>query len=195
MSNFAAICCAYDNHLEGQHVRYISIGVFAVLYTAFAIIFGIRLNEWNDELPGRCFNASKIALPNARHPAVDQIYLGVTSFYVFGLLIVATVYCRAESLRAESQKSVLVVGLIQFILHVYMVIALRVSNQSLLNDASLEEEWGFGQVLALVMFGSTLIECAKSWEGMILSCNVLGTLTNWCRVLFREQRQRQSRRH
>ncbi len=50
-----------------------------------------------------------------------------------------------------------------------MVIALRISNQSLLEDASLEEAWGFGQVLALVIFGSTLVECAKSLEGMTIS--------------------------
>ena len=166
VSNFAAICCAYDNRLTGQMVRYTAITIFLMLYTVFATIFGIRLNDWSDEVPGRCYNTSKIALPNASHPRVDHIYLGITSFYIFGLLLGATIYCRLSSQRTRWQSSILLTSAVQFVLHTYSVVALRVSNQSLLNDASLEEAWGFGQVLALVMFGSTVVECAKSLEGM-----------------------------
>ncbi len=73
-------------------------------------MFGIHLNEWNDGIPGQCFNASKIALPNSRHPYVDQIYLGVTSFYVIALLLAATVYCRIESMRSYFQRNILSVS-------------------------------------------------------------------------------------
>ncbi len=69
-------------------------------------------------------------------------------------------------MRAEQQKVVILVGMGQFILHVYMAIALRISNQSLLDNPSIEEQWGFAQVLAVVMLGATLVQCAESLEGM-----------------------------
>jgi len=86
----------------------------------------------------------------------------VTSFYVYVLLIGATFYCRIPQLRSENQSEVVVGGLLQFIPHVYMVISLRVSNQGLLDNVT---QWGFGQILARIMAGSTVVECAKSLEG------------------------------
>ena len=157
--------CVYDNKLESQRVRYFSITIFGMLYFGFTIMLGIRLNGWNDEVPGRCYNASRIALPNAKHPLDDQVYLGLTSFYVFSMLFIVTIYCRVQSMRLYWQKSVIVVGTLQFILHVYILVALRVSNQSLLDNVALEDQWGFGQVIAIVMLVATLLECAKGLEG------------------------------
>ncbi len=142
MSNFAAIFCAYDKRLEGQRARYFAVIIFMILYLSFAIVFGIRLNDWNDDVSGHCYSASRIALPNSKHPYVDQIYLGITAFYVFCLLLSAMIFCRIPQLRTEYQREVILGGLLQFILHVYMAISVRVSNQGLLNDASIEEQWG-----------------------------------------------------
>ena len=152
--------------MENKRVRRLSIGISATLYTAFAIFFGIRLNKWNDTLPGKCYNASLVSSHNAKHPLVDQIYLGVTSFYVFVLGFCATPYHSDGSpIIFGSQSSGIGTLLLQFVLHMYTVIALRVSNQHLLDNAKLEEQWGFGQILALVMLGTTLLECAKGVEG------------------------------
>lgn len=169
VSNFAAIICAYDDRLKGRGVRYIFIGIFGLFYAAFTIMLGIRLNQWNDRVPGQCFNASKIARPNARHPYVDQIYLGVTSFYVFSLLCsVIEGVLLGDRIPIGRESSIITISLLHFILHVYMVIALRISNHGLLKNASLEQEWGFGQILALVMLGSTVVGCARSFEGMTM---------------------------
>lgn len=163
VSNFAAICCSYDYRVEIGRVRYISIGVFGLLYTGFTIMFGIRLNDWNDQLPGRCYSTSGISSSKAKHPLVDQIYLGMTSFYVLGIAQAAMIYCRVTSRRQYWQMYIIFFGALQFVLHVYTLVALRVSNQPLL-DNSLEDQWGFAQILALVMLGSTLLECARSLE-------------------------------
>ena len=160
--------CVYDNRLESQRVRYFSITIFGLLYFGFTIMLGIRLNDWNDEVPGRCYNASRIALPNAKHPLDDQVYLGLTSLYVFTLLGIVTIYCRVESLRLYYQKTVIFIGALQFILHVYILVALRISNQSLLDNVALEDQWGFGQVIAIVMLVATLLECAKGLEGVLV---------------------------
>ncbi len=157
--------CVYETQLEGKRVRYVSIGIFGLLYTGFTIMLGIRLNDWNDALPGRCYRTSRIALPTAKHPFVDQIYLGFTSFYVYCLMVVTIMLCRTPSTRLYYQKNVITVGILQFVLHVYTLVALRISNQPLLDNVALEDEWGFGQVIALVMLVATLLECAKGLEG------------------------------
>ena len=127
-------------------------------------MFGIRLKDWNDEISGRCYSASRIASSNAKHPLVDQVYLGVTSFWVLVLASGVIVEYLAPRLRLFWQNFIIRYGVLQFVLHVYILAALRVSNEPLL-ESSLENQWGFGQVLALVMLGSTLLECARSLEG------------------------------
>ncbi len=136
-------------------------------------MLGIRLNDWNDEIPGRCYRTSNIATPHAKHPLVDQVYLGITSFYVFDLMLVCVSFCRVRSTRLRWQKEIIYVGILQFILHVYILVALRTANQPLLDNAALEDQWGFAQVIAIMMLVATLLECAKSVEGelvIIFSC-------------------------
>ena len=147
-------------------MRYCSIAIFLMLYLTFVIMFGIRLNDWDDSTPGQCYSTSRIAVPDGLHPVGDQIYLGITSFYCIGLLSAATIESRMPSRRDSAQKTVILMGSLQFILHVYMAISLRISNQSLLDDPSLEEQWGFGQILAVVMLGATVVQCGTCLEGI-----------------------------
>ena len=147
-------------------MRYCSIAIFLLLYLAFVIIFGIRLNNWDDATPGQCYSTSRIAIPDGLHPVGDQIYLGITSLYCFLLLMIAAVQSRMLGERDEAQKTVTIMGSLQFVLHVYTAIALRISNQSLLDNPSLEEQWGFGQILAVVMLGATVVQCGTCLEGM-----------------------------
>lgn len=147
-------------------MRYCSIALFLLLYLTFVIMFGIRLNDWDDSTPGQCYSTSRIAVPDGHHPIGDQIYLGITSFYCFALLVTATIESRSPGQRNIEQKAVITMGSLQFVLHVYTAISLRISNQSLLDNPSVEENWGFGQILAVVMLGATLIQCGACLEGI-----------------------------
>ncbi len=111
-----------------------------MLYLTFIIMYGIRLNDWDDSTRGQCYSASRIAVPDGLYLVGDQIYLGIISLYCFTLLFVAAIESRAPSQRDNAQKTVVGMGLLQFILHVYTAISLRISNQSLLSDPSLEEK-------------------------------------------------------
>ena len=157
--------CVYDTHLESKRVRYYTVAIFGLLYTGFTIMLGVRLNDWNDALPGRCYSTLRVALPNAKHPFVDQVYLGVTSFYVYCLMVVATIICRIPMVRLYYQKTIVMTGTLQFLLHVYTLVALRISNEPLLDHPAIENEWGFGQVVAMMMLAATLLECARGFEG------------------------------
>lgn len=64
--------------------------VFGILYLVFVILFGISLGQWDNKVSGRCYDSHYLALPNAQHPYVDQIYLGVTCLYMFSVLILSS---------------------------------------------------------------------------------------------------------
>jgi hypothetical protein len=65
------------------------------------------------------------------------------------------------------QTLVTVFALLQYPLHLYSVIALRASNQSLLSGES-ENEWGFGQIVAVFLVVAILLECGRKWKGKSL---------------------------
>jgi hypothetical protein len=56
---------------------------------------------------------------------------------------------------------VLVIALLQYPLHLYSAVALRISNEDFLDGES-EGEWGFGQVMALMLVADTLIKCGTA---------------------------------
>ncbi|KAK8124261.1 uncharacterized protein PG998_000020 [Apiospora kogelbergensis] len=230
--------------------------VYTCLYLAFTILFGLKLQSWDDGSSGRCYNASRTSDPTAAHPLVDHIYLGITAFYLFGSLamcrsvapdtfrdaikglgqsfaamverldqidrpgprfmadfsklmieswktlerliskyrvlqvVFATFLPRQikmkppfsdssnntsrlddilEFYQANSNASpykarvtILTLALAQYPVHGYMVYALRASNEKFLSGSS-ENEWGFGQIVAMTLVGSTLFECFKAW--------------------------------
>jgi hypothetical protein len=133
-----------------------------------------------------------MSLSSSKHPLVDYIYLGITCVFFIGVLEWALIdafgllqrfyriYCRIldqpnPTLRHSTQEtgSVVFLGstiivmsyaILQYPLHLYSVVALRVSNQSHLQGDS-ENAWGFGQIVAMVLFGATLVECWKGYEG------------------------------
>lgn len=108
-------------------------------------------------------DTSLLAMPSASHPYVDVIYLGVTCFFMFVscsvpvyvLLFMTTGDVEEAEERAET---VLTLSFVQYPLHLYSVVALRVSNGGLLEGDS-EDTWGFGQIVALVLLGAVLARC------------------------------------
>jgi hypothetical protein len=67
------------------------------------------------------------------------------------------VWARKEVYRGV----VLVVALLQYPLHLYSAVALRISNEDFLDGES-EGEWSFGQVMALMLVADTLIKCGTA---------------------------------
>ncbi|KAK6815658.1 hypothetical protein PG987_016662 [Apiospora arundinis] len=229
------------------------ISVYSGLYLAFTILFGMKLQMWDESISGQCYNTSRMSTPGAAHPYVDSIYLGFTALYLFASLLmcrfVAPVTsttiverlgqlkspifpfmasivrrigtfnrarkqwiakfqlsraisaivqwrlrkaklsrsdpaktCRLEGLVKSLEENdyygldlatsdtspygaratVLIIALVQYPVHGYMVYALRSSNEEFLTGSS-ENEWGFGQIVALVLVAAILLECVKAW--------------------------------
>lgn len=68
------------------------VALFCAFYLAYAILFGRALSKWNANELGHCYLSSHIAAPNSSHPYVDKIYLGLTCFYMFGVLLCSILY-------------------------------------------------------------------------------------------------------
>ncbi|EEA25802.1 hypothetical protein PMAA_068960 [Talaromyces marneffei ATCC 18224] len=191
--------------------------IFICLYLAFVVIFGIRLQMWDDNLPGRCYYANRVLSLGYYHSLGDRVYLALTCAYFFlslifcGLVALGTMpliheYPVLEFLTAQQQENQSMLGhisaavseaarllrlnrlfpkiprlsrrrdkwlevwsmpnpklitlslaMVQYPLHIYAVFTLRQTNENLLNGDS-ENYWGFGQVVALVLLASSVLQ-------------------------------------
>jgi hypothetical protein len=116
---------------------------------------------------GAVFEPNKMSdLTTLRNKLIDKIpnadgFVIIAFPVVFG--INATNPPREEQLL-ERSGTILVLAMLQLPVHLYFVIALRAVNQPLLEGGS-ENSWGFGQVVAIIMLGGTLLECYKGFSG------------------------------
>jgi hypothetical protein len=58
---------------------------------------------------------------------------------------------------------ILQIAMMQLPLHLYFIIRIRLSNEPLLSNGSDENQWGFGQIYALIMSAALVIECFKGY--------------------------------
>jgi hypothetical protein len=162
----AALTNVFGYGDERRTSRYICIAVFGLLFLVFTIIFGISLNKWDESIPGRCYNAKGIAAPRSKHPVGDIVYVAFTCFYWMGTLGGAIEHSIGDTKEHVFRRfSIIQLSAMQYPIHMYMIITMRESNAGLLEGDS-ENEWGFAQIVALVLLASTLIECARGARGM-----------------------------
>lgn len=70
-------------------------------------------------------------------------------------------------LKTGYKTSVLIIAMMQYPVHVYTVFALRIANEERL-DGDSENDWGFGQVVALALLISSVLQCIRTVIGMSL---------------------------
>jgi len=134
--------------------------LFTIMFLALAIILCIRLNEWDEESsePGKCYNSHLTLSPSATHPGPDKAYVSITAAWLISSMFSALFGA------VKRRRVVLIVALMQFPVHLYMMIALRVANQELLEGTESENGWDFGQTTAVLLLGVTVNELAtKAW--------------------------------
>jgi hypothetical protein len=174
----AALTNVFGHDDERRITRYISIVIFGVLFLVFTILFGISLNNWDDEVPGHCYNARGIAAPGSDHPTVDAIYIGITCFYMLSTLGGAMEYSIGTAKENVFRRFIIIqLSAMQYPVHLYMIITMRESNADLLKGDS-ENEWGFAQIVALVLLASTLVECIRGARGMHQQNTIFAIMLN-----------------
>ncbi|KAF2675445.1 hypothetical protein BT63DRAFT_450431 [Microthyrium microscopicum] len=176
VSNCAGIAVTFGYKREFRKLRIALVIIFLFLYVGFTITFGIRLRDWSDEKAGLCYNTVTIATSYSQHPTADYAYIGITCPFMIIVTVIALLamgnkdrgFFKSEvsSLSpGQLAGNVFFYAFLQFPLHFYSVVALRASNQSRIDPASMSEnEWGFGQVVSVILLAAILFECWKTWS-------------------------------
>lgn len=86
----------------------------------------------------------------------------------------------ASALSSDRLKvTVLMLAMLQYPLHIYMIFALRAANEYRLNGDS-ENYWGFGQIVALVLLTSSILQGFRALLGRF-AWSLCGILLTWIR--------------
>ena len=78
--------------------------------------------------------------------------------------------------KFKNEAIVLGICMWQFPVHLYFLIAIHVSNSSLLEGPESESEWGFAQILAVGLLGTNLFEVVKGIRGRIFLTTPTGPI-------------------
>lgn len=146
-------------HFSRTSRRHAVTYIFAVLFLALTIVLETRLSDWSltsTEL-GKCYVTSGITSWTANHPGADKTYVAITAIWL--LVVMFMTVLGAPGIR----RPLLVIGALQFPVHFYMMISLKVANQGHLEGAEGETGWDFGQTTALLLLGVTLSELLGKW--------------------------------
>lgn len=106
-------------------------------------------------------------LESSRKPTVNQAHHDWNEHIkaLSGVFHVLSINTYSAIYGTDKKQMVLTIAMLQYQLHYYMLFSLRRSNQPYLSGES-ENSWGFGQVVALVLLGSTILECIQELIGM-----------------------------
>lgn len=115
----------------------------------------------------------------------EALDIELNTFAVVGLpLIVPTMRIHTPPVFAEDpdkkQITVLLIALLQYPVHVYSVWVLRAGNESNLTPGNSEQDWGFGQVVAVILLGSNIVLII---DGIWSMCTVVCDSRSSCELI------------
>ncbi|KAL7626602.1 hypothetical protein AAE478_003374 [Parahypoxylon ruwenzoriense] len=145
----------------GNDLQMITVSyVFAILFLALTIFLEVRLDEWSliaEEL-GYCYVTTGIDTVGASQPTTDKAYVAVTAVWLL-VVMFGALFCSTRF-----RKPILLLSGLQFPLHLYMMIKLRLENQIYLEGEEDENKRDFGQTTATILLGLTIAELVR--QGM-----------------------------
>ena len=151
--------------------RFCAILLFCVLYLTLSFTFGKRLNSWNANKPGNCFEGRVFIRPDDSTRGWHPFALWFSTFMIlFPLLL--SIGLSGACIRGSDNKpsrrrwlcAFLSWSVIQMTIHVAYFVTLRNTDQHFLVPGESENEWGFGQILALFSFLTLFFECFKELQ-------------------------------
>jgi uncharacterized ion transporter superfamily protein YfcC len=190
ISNCAASVCIFREGVVKGYIRLTLIAIWMVLFIAYIGVFARRLQKWDNDGRSHCYKTDATARPQDSHPSVDNMYIGITIFFIClsffyalslslgsqmrqlqnNLEVIYPVLLASSSMNAPAtdlQYSILGIAMLQCPLHIYSIFALRASNEHYLQGDS-EKEWGFGQIAAVVLLGGNILQFVDGLIGMCL---------------------------
>jgi hypothetical protein len=135
--------------------RHIALYLYGTLFLALSIVLGVRLNEWDENEEGHCYYTKLVTAPSASHPKADKIYVGFCSAWLLLCLVLAVIG------DTRHVKTVLVLALAQYPLHIYFMTVVRTANTNKLEGPESENDWKFGQTIAILLLFLTLKDVVR----------------------------------
>ncbi|KAF3064700.1 hypothetical protein GL218_01652 [Daldinia childiae] len=126
---------------------------FAVLFLGLTIFLEVRLDEWSltAEEAGHCYITTGLAVPGADHPTTDKAYVAITAVWLL-LVMFGSLFASVKF-----RKPLLLLSALQFPVHLYMMIKLRMENYPYLEGED-ENRWDFGQTTAIILLAVTVVQ-------------------------------------
>jgi hypothetical protein len=142
-------------------LRYLTTYVYIIFFFALTVVLITHLLQWdeNSSALGFCYNIQGSADPGTDQPGTELTYVVATGF---GLLILMF----SAGFGAPRLRTFLVVSaFVQYVVHLYFMVAVRQANQALLEGPDREDRWDFGQTTAMLLLGLAFAEVVqKSWD-------------------------------
>ncbi|KAH8769374.1 hypothetical protein F5882DRAFT_508932 [Hyaloscypha sp. PMI_1271] len=178
ISTTAAIVCSLDPQTSSGIIRCCLVLLWFGIYLIYTGAFMGKLKSWDIATRGRCYNKGGNGGPH--------IYVGVTysymcsSVFVAGLITYGARAKRSQSISTfkEMQRkrrwkvkyplALLFMAYLLYPTHMRSIITLRTANESLLTSGNTEQEWGFGQVSAIILLAPNL-------AGILVAVRKIGT--------------------
>jgi hypothetical protein len=175
ISNAAAVVCSLDPETTAGIIRCGLIALWAALYLIYTSVLGHRLREWNYNTPGACFNLSSSLFSTSNPLSLINIDY-IVAMYLYSLAALVVVFTRVftisqwalkpRSVASREERSslftllILCFAFIAFLIHADAIVQLRNENESLLTSGNTEQEWGFGQVSAMILLTPNVVGIA-----------------------------------
>jgi hypothetical protein len=169
----AAVTRALDRLRIGKFTRHLTTVVFGVVFLTLLVLIQKRLAEWNPRIPGYCYlTIGEMRDPGFKynHPKDDTIATLVLGIWLVAWLhllqLISICSYRADgSINSRAWTFLFdVLGILHFILYLLFAVSHRIANHGILHGKT-ENQWTFGQVVAVVMLVNTLLECVRGIDG------------------------------
>jgi hypothetical protein len=141
-------------YVDYVYISVTYVYVISLLYTALIFNYvAFNYTDYRDRI--------LLVLDRGRQQ-LEALGLSFAGFEGLGLALFAKDPDRKQSIT-------LLFVLLQYPVHMYSVFALRAANESRLMQGNTEQDWGFGQVVAVILLGSNVTMLV---DGILSTCTV-----------------------
>lgn len=165
-----------DKHPRADHAY---IGV-TFIYTVFSIGIALRQSTGRQEksqtLELRLLERVIAEMPKLATSRPGGMIIASLRGEILGLQAVYGI--GADLVASDTENQILSLALLQCPLHIYSIFALRASNERYLDGGVSGSDWGFGQIVAMVLLGANFLSIADGITGKLISVLWGEELTN-----------------
>jgi hypothetical protein len=165
----------YISHSSNPHPRsdhaYIGVTFLYIILTIFYGIFsalqqrsqsGLRLSEKFAQF----VNSLNIRTDTHTHSNSQRPLVNVRDIALRPYLdMLQSILTQPDQVASDAQNFIIGVAMLQSPLHIYSIFALRAANEQYLDSGSMERNWGFGQIVAIVLLGANVLSLADGVTG------------------------------